>query len=160
MNIDIMHHNLLDFKEVMDKHNVKFVLIFGALLGVVRGGDLIEWDNDVDVACFRPDKPKIDAVNEDMRKLGFQIIQYPEVPDHDNNFKRNGEKIEIWWFDDMGDEWYYDAHIRYKKNYFDNTEKINFLGKEWDVPSNKESFLDLTYGSDWRIPDRNKTYIL
>ena len=160
MNKEIMHRNLIDFKDVMDRHNVRFVFIFGTLLGVVRGGDLIDWDNDVDTACFRPDRDRMPGVIEDMRKLGFAIIQYPEVPEHDINFKRNGEKIETWWFEDKDSEWYYDERIRYKKDYFNNTDSINFLGRSWEVPSNKEDFLTLTYGSDWRIPDPNKSYII
>lgn len=160
MNLDLMHYNLIDFKEVMDKHNIKFVFIFGTLLGVIRGRELIEWDSDVDVMCYKPDKIKIDGVIEDLKKLHFSPIVYPEVPEHDTNFIRNREKIEIWWFDKVGDEWKYDEKIRYRKEFFDKTEKIRFLDMDWDVPYCPKEFLTLTYGESWVTPNKEGRYIL
>ena len=160
MNPELKHYNLIDFKEVMDKHGVKFVIIFGGLLGLVRGGELIEWDYDLDVMCYRPDKVKIGGVIEDLKKLDFTPILPPEVPEHDTNFVRNGYKIEIWWFDEVGDEWKYDDKIRYKKEFFDETEKIKFLDMDWDIPKNPKEFLTITYGESWVTPNKEGRYIL
>lgn len=158
MNRQIMHKNLLDFKESMDKFDIPFVLIFGTLLGVYRDNDVIEWDNDVDVACFRGDKHGIGDVIVDMILKGFTL--QPNTPEHDTNFIRDGEKIEIWWFDPTEDEWFYDKTIRYPKDFFDVLDYTDFLGEKWLVPSDTEEFLRLTYGDGWRIPNKNGTYIL
>ena len=158
MNKEVMYKNLIDFKEVMEKHQIPFVLIFGALLGLVRDKDLLEWDNDVDVACFREDKWKTNGLIEDMVKKGFEL--QPNTPEHDTNFIRDGEKIEIWWFDKVNDKWVYDFNIQYEDYYFDSLDDLEFLSDLWLIPYDVEDFLKKTYGDDWRIPNRHKGYIL
>ena len=153
-----MYKNLADFKDAMDKFDLPFILIFGALMGLMRAKDLIEWDTDIDVACFNEYKSKIMNVIKEMENKGFKLQE--NTPDHDTNFIRHGEKIEIWWFDKIGDKWVYDHNIRYNERFFDKTETVKFLDRVWVVPSNTEQFLDTTYGMDWRIPNKNKGYIL
>jgi len=160
MNQEVMKKNLIDFKRVMDKHGVKFVLIFGTLLGAIRDKKLIDWDTDVDTACFAPDHKLIHRVVIELKELGFNVVKREWCPLHDQFFIRDGEKIEIWWFCDTGDEWFYDKHIRYPKRFFDITEHIEFLGGTFQVPSNPKEFLTLTYGNDWGTPDSNKEYII
>lgn len=46
---------LTDFDRVCRKYNLHYYLICGSLLGAVRHGDLIPWDDDVDVAMPRKD---------------------------------------------------------------------------------------------------------
>ena len=158
MDRKVMYENLQEFKWVMDLYEVPFIIIFGALLGLVRDKDLIEYDNDVDVCCFREHKFKIMNVISEMQKRGFELQD--NTPEHDTNFIRKGEKIEIWWFDNDGEKWIYDNNIQYDRKYFDNAREISFLDKHWLIPSDTEKFLDITYGTDWRIPNKNKGYIL
>ena len=46
---------LKEFDRVCQKYNLRYYLICGSLLGAVRHGDLIPWDDDVDVAMPRKD---------------------------------------------------------------------------------------------------------
>lgn len=46
---------LTEFDRVCQKYNLHYYLICGSLLGAVRHGDLIPWDDDVDVAMPRKD---------------------------------------------------------------------------------------------------------
>ena len=46
---------LTEFDRVCRKYNLHYYLICGSLLGAVRHGDLIPWDDDVDVAMPRKD---------------------------------------------------------------------------------------------------------
>lgn len=46
---------LKDFDRVCQKHNLRYYVICGSLLGAVRHHDLIPWDDDVDVAMPRKD---------------------------------------------------------------------------------------------------------
>lgn len=46
---------LKDFDRVCQKYNLRYYVICGSLLGIVRHHDLVPWDDDVDVAMPRED---------------------------------------------------------------------------------------------------------
>lgn len=46
---------LMNFKAYCDEHNLKFFVIGGGLIGAVRHGGFIPWDDDLDVFMFRKD---------------------------------------------------------------------------------------------------------
>lgn len=162
MNIKVMSKNLLDFKKILDDYNVHFVLIFGTLLGVIREHNFISCDSDVDVACFneftRKDHWKMKNVKDKLEKKGFWIVDNNECYLHNDFFIRNGEKIEIWWFDKIDDEWIFGNVIRYPAHHFDKLEKINFLKTDFKIPSNPEKFLEITYGKNWRTPKPDSAF--
>lgn len=51
----IMLNILFDFATFCDKHNLRYFLDAGTLLGAVRHHGFIPWDNDADVCMPRPD---------------------------------------------------------------------------------------------------------
>ena len=160
MNLEAMHRNLLDFKGAMDRQNIPFVFIFGTLLGVVRDGDLIKTDTDVDLACFTEDHLKMLPVIEELEIRGFYIPDRNECPLHDHFFMRDDEKIEVWWFDKLDGERIYNYKVRYDSKYFDTLEEIGFLGEKWKIPGSPREFLTITYGENWTVPDPKGNYIL
>jgi len=160
MDKAVMHANLLDFRRAMAEAKIPFVFIFGALLGLTRENKLIDWDSDVDVFCDSKYHRNIGKVVNKLKEQGFFIPCGNVCPLHDTFFIRNGEKIEIWWFDEIDDEYVYDNKVRYPKEYFKKTDRIYFLDNDWLVPCKRWDFLNITYGEDWRIPDPNKEYIL
>lgn len=51
-----------EFKRVCDKHGIKFFAISGTLIGAVRHGGFIPWDDDMDVVMMRSEYKKLEAV--------------------------------------------------------------------------------------------------
>jgi len=157
MNIEIMSKNLLDMKEIFDKYKIPFVLIFGGLLGIIRKGNFIPHDHDLDVACFggTPKKHhwKMRWVKNELKNKGFFIVDNSCYRCKTDFFIRDRERIDIFWFDKIDDEWIFNNDVRYPIRFFDNLEEINFLGTKFKVPSNAEEFLEMTYGKKWRIPN-------
>lgn len=45
----------LEFERVCKKHNLKYFVFFGTLLGSIRHGGFIPWDDDLDIAMPRKD---------------------------------------------------------------------------------------------------------
>ena len=55
----ILKRILSTFADYCDEHNLTYALYGGTLLGAVRHGDIIPWDDDVDVCMPRPDYEKL-----------------------------------------------------------------------------------------------------
>lgn len=58
---------LKDFDNVCKKNHLRYAIAFGTLLGAVRHGGFIPWDDDIDVIMPRPDYEKfIQIANEQL----------------------------------------------------------------------------------------------
>ena len=162
MNREVMGKNLLDFKEILDKYKIPFIMTFGGLLGLIREGNFIKWDKDIEVACLNKNEQqnymKMKDVKKGLIKKGFKVINSSHFLHYDF-FIRNGERIEINWFIKIDNEWIKKNLIRYPAHYFDNLKEIKFLGITFKIPSNVENFLERTYGKNWRIPNPKGEYI-
>jgi len=72
---EIQVEMLLEVKRVCEKHDIKYSLIGGTLLGAIRHQGYIPWDDDADVGLLREDYEKFRNVCEqelDSSKFYFQ----------------------------------------------------------------------------------------
>lgn len=61
----------LEFERVCKKHDLKFFMFTGSLLGTVRHSGFIPWDDDIDVAMFREDYDKLLALAYEFKEPYF-----------------------------------------------------------------------------------------
>lgn len=154
MNKEVVMQNAIDFKKIMDKHQIRCPIIYGTLLGAVREGDVISHDSDFDVFCFSSDYLKWPAAKQELINLGFVI---PEIkPLHDDFIIRNGEKIDINWIIPVDKFYVYEDYSYYPKEYFDKLDTIVLFGIEWNTPSNRCQLIKELYGEDWNTPSDKK----
>lgn len=56
-----------DVSEVLESHGIPFYLCYGSALGAVRHDGFIPWDDDIDLAVWEKDLPRIDdAMTQDL----------------------------------------------------------------------------------------------
>lgn len=63
VDVDAMHRvqlaNLKELDRVCKKHNIKYYLAFGTLIGAIRNNGIIPWDDDIDVVMKREDYDRL-----------------------------------------------------------------------------------------------------
>ena len=58
---------------VCQKHGIQYFADYGTLLGTVRHGGFVPWDDDIDIALKRPDYMKLMSVLKKEDKLKFKV---------------------------------------------------------------------------------------
>ena len=62
------------FDEVCKKYDITYYLAYGSLLGAVRDGRIIPWDDDIDIMVLPDDMQKIfQYARKDFEKLGLEL---------------------------------------------------------------------------------------
>jgi phosphorylcholine metabolism protein LicD len=90
--------NLLDFKFIMDKHNIHYGLWFGTLLGAIREKGFIAHDEDTDVFMLEEDREKVLDALFDFEEIGLKVIRYEE---HLISFMRDDDYIDIYFYKNL-----------------------------------------------------------
>lgn len=156
------HRALLDAGRLLDAAGLPFFLAFGTLLGVVRDGDLLSFDKDVDLGLWwEADRARVRAAltgDGSFRLSGEAALasaahlrrQLPLV------HVATGVSVDLDFFRVEG------AHavsgiehlpvpLESRLRRF-GLREIEFLGRRWRVPDPPEHFLEDMYGPDWRTP--------
>lgn len=155
LNPENCRRNLLDYKKIMDKHKIHYGLMFGTLLGAIREGGFIPWDEDVDVFSIEEDRMRMLNALPDFEKQGFKVARY-------HKSDAGQLMISVIRDDDYIDTYFYEKKFN-KRNWGDNsihakylkeTETIDLFGVKMNVPVNPREVLAILYGKNWMIPDK------
>lgn len=82
---------LRDVKKACEKFGLKYMLSGGSVLGAVRHGGFIPWDDDIDIMMYRADYDKIDKALKEM--FGGKYIV--KSNDTDKEFVGKAKKIYL-----------------------------------------------------------------
>jgi len=166
-NIKKLHATLIDARKALDNEKIPYMFAYGTALGVHRNGDLIPWDDDIDLAIFYEDITDSNSINSAMKKNDF----LPRFPGKSDPFSWicEGEKYPVLFqYDHKKTGIGCDLYILYKHSgyvweYSGGGEKHGkghcfpieppeyVIFEEEKVKAFPESWLEACYG-DWKIP--------
>ncbi len=88
---------LNDVSKVCARNGIKWWIDYGTLLGMVRHGGFIPWDDDVDIAMLRKDYMKFIEVAEFELPKGYKVIHFYNSNETENYLIRvvNSEGVRI-----------------------------------------------------------------
>jgi len=145
---DAYKKNLVALKYILDKYGVPFFLGFGTLLGACREKDFIENDQDVDILVMERDE---NCLVSALLSLEFSECGLSIVRTHQKylvSISLGVGYVDIYVFRPEGRLskcWQYSIETER----LENPEKRMFLGLEYLVPRDPESYLSEKYG-DWK----------
>ena len=170
---DILYKNLCEFWDIFKRNGIKCWLSHGTMLGVYRDNNFIPYDDDADVGADIATSQNRLKAEEELRQAGFYVPELgrldepvdPEknMPYSDTVAIRDGEKIEVWWFEKRGKEYLYDVHrppacLHHDQKYYDKLSKISFRGKRFEIPNYIDEYIVIMYGEDWNVPQEGRKY--
>lgn len=143
--------NLKVILDIMKKNCVRITPACGSLLGIIREGDFIDWDEDIDLNVLEEDIEAFKNSLWDLREAGFELFRC-ERCGHLYSIRRNGEYVDFYIMrkispevrTNMGPDFVLDKHLI-------NLMDYDFKGVTIQIPVEYENYLTLMYG-DWRTP--------
>lgn len=153
---------LLDMDKILRKYNQPYFLACGTALGVVREGQFIEHDSDIDLGVFRDDyNPEIESRILEVFKLkhrfgsintGYELsFIHPETGVSLDIFLHYKENFFYWYptFLSVCDK-AKNKMCRWKYTPF-GLKPIEFFGGVFNLPDPIDLYLTESYG-DWKTP--------
>ena len=154
----------------LDEHKINYWLLFGSLLGSVRHGEIIPWDDDIDIGMMDEDYNKLKLLKNELNKFGLDInnsvtlvvekIVYTDTAGTfgtTRTFNDNNIFIDIFRFIKEGDKYKYlreQTHKNWPNGWFYEDElfplkKYKFGNNYYTGPNYSLPYLDRMY-KDWQ----------
>ena len=158
MDIQKGEKSILEIKELMDDLDVIFFLRHGTCLGAVRDGQLIPWDDDIDIGSIigmnNLDEKSIYKIIDSFKLNGFKT-EVSESPFHISvSLSKSGIPIDWTCYKILQGYIYQYPAVKIPVNLYDDLKPISFLGSSFFVPNPPEKYLSLKYGSEWMTPKK------
>jgi len=158
---------VLMLAEVLERHGIRYFVDHGTLLGLVRDGGLMPWDDDIDISVHEDDQEKVLLV---LAEIGARLPA-PDKVDWYGHFtcQRRGKLLGVTFvFDPLpGSDlksvpaalWFVsftnglaEQFINLApERHFTSADRLEFCGTAVSVPADCERYLEYHYG-EWRVP--------
>lgn len=151
---------MTDFRDILDKYEMRYWLNWGLLLGCVREGQPLQYDTDLDICIDKENEDRFwNKVVPEMKKLRCYVPDRKDHCDNDCFIMRDGEAIECNMMQKIDGRYVYSperCQLSCPEKHLDHLDVITVKGKVFRIPSFAEEMLAGWYGDDWRIPQSVK----
>lgn len=149
---------LKTISDVASRKNMDVLLEAGSLLGYVRHGGIMIWDDDIDIGL---EIKYLDVFIDEIRKEGLCIegnFRYGKARyfkiwnDKDekiDGFMYKYPFVDLWIFDKDDDDFLFEYGIRYPNTNKVGLREVVFEGSKFKIPKNVLEIMDSRY-TDWR----------
>lgn len=133
--------------DILNKHNIKYFIDYGTLLGCVRNNKFIPWDTDIDISIIKEDK--FNNIIEIINKDHYLIITHPQL--YVLNYSKNNLlhvdiSIRIKDYDNIYiDKYYKNMYGIHMDDLFPLQDNI-FENIKIKIPYNSKKYLENIYG--------------
>lgn len=83
--------------DLFNVNNINYWLMSGSLLGSVRHGEIVPWDDDADIGILEKDLEKVLSLNSELKEKGYEIVSSWKI----HKFKKIGKEypfVDIFCF--------------------------------------------------------------
>lgn len=157
---DVAFSNLLEILDVFKSFGITVWPINGTLLGLVRDGELIAHDSDVDLGSLWSERYLIRDALIKLRSSGFEIIRVSQKTTG-VSIMRDDEYVDISLYKI---EWgFFHRYLTSAWGAIDPVRlslpliQLQIGGHNFSVPKRYEQLLRFWFGDSWRIPERGKS---
>lgn len=148
---DISNENLLMFRTFMSDSSITWGLIYGTLLGAIRGNDFIDHDEDTDIFVLHEQKTQFIEWYLAYMQDEFKIIRFER---NLISLIRDEEYIDVYFFKKSIHGRRCDDFFIPRK-FFKSQTQVSLQGNQYPTIAEPLNFLSYQYGEDWRIPKKN-----
>lgn len=157
MDQGVARDNLCAIAGILDGLGVGYFLFFGTLLGAVREKGFIPHDTDTDLGVFSDFSSRFGEIRAAAEAAGFSILR-GKPGERLFSFMRGNEYLDCYVSErklafPLRMVWDVDGSL-VPARFLDETGRLEFLGRDFRVPSDPERTLAILYGKNWRTPVR------
>jgi hypothetical protein len=159
INKDKSFEIMVEINNICKKNDIKYYFSEGTALGLYRDGDLIDWDDDIDIGMEELQYNKfVEKCYPELISKGYYLLNHHFLYSLNHNFLsllKNGHLID---FENVKkgkkctSKW-----GKLCDELLPHIQKITY--KEWrgqKFPVPEESYYVYLYGKDWNIPKKTK----
>lgn len=148
-----------EVKQVLDRTGIFWALSHGALLGIVREGDFIAWDTDIDLALKEEEaRPRAQDLIQRFGAVGYRV-KARKKNGHEFALaaKKGGQVLNLAYWRQEGPLRIYKDSYFIPDRFFKGAGEVEYRGQHYPCLGPAKDYLTWLYGPTWTVPKKSSS---